>query len=167
MYRRVGGPMLLAVGASVGIALVASGSDMLAKMAMDNVLAGKPAWMPPVVPVSGWLAFLVVFLAVRMCALRGGARRECVAVGLSPLVLGAVFYGFLLVTSGGLSALGPVVGIMAAVTQGKISMATAIAARGYVWHLLNLAGTCIAATWLYLSVGRACPAPASAPQLTS
>jgi len=157
--------MLLAVGVSVGIALIAAGSDVLTKMAMDNLLGGKPAWMPPVLPLSGWLLFLVVFLAVRVCALRGGTRRECLTVGLSPLVLGAVFYGFLL-SRVGLSALGPVAGIMTAVTQGKVSVGTVMVARGWMWHFVNLAGTCIAATWLYLAVGRTRPAPASAAPLS-
>lgn len=165
MYRRVAGPMLLAVGVWGGMALAAAASDMVTKMAMDDLVAGKTRWMPPVLPFPGWLLFLVVFFAVRMCALRGGTRRECITVGLSPLVLGAVIYGFLLITYGGLSALATVAGIMTAVMQGKLTIGTTIAARGLMGHLLNLAGTCIAATWLYLSVGRTCPASASATQL--
>jgi len=166
MYRRVAAPMLLAVGVCGGVALVAAGSDMVTKMAMDNLVAGRTTWMPPVLPLSGWLPFLVVFLAVRLCALRGGTRRECVAVGLAPLVLGVVFYGFLL-TQLGLSALGPIAGIVTPVVEGKLTLGSVTVAREWTGHLLNLSAACIAATWLYLSVGRTRPVSASAAQLST
>ncbi len=149
MLRRVMQPMLLAVGVWVGSLLIRGVwwvADGRARVALQH---GEPTWMLPVLPDLGWLAFLAVFVAVRLCASRGGSRRECVAVGLSPLVLAAPSYAVWIVSSVGLAALGPVVGFMGGVAQNQFTPGAAVAARDMTARLLGLAGTCLAATWLH------------------
>jgi len=151
MLRRVMQPMLLAVGVWVGSSFVGSLWALVDRRALDALARGAPTptWTLPVLPDLGWLTFPAVLVAVRLCASRGGSRRECVAVGLSPLVLAALGYAVLVVSSIGLAALGPVVGFMGGVAQNQFTLGAAVAARAYTVRLLGLAGTCLAATWLH------------------
>jgi hypothetical protein len=150
MLRRVMQPMLLAIGAWVGGSLVGSVWSLADRRALDALRHGEPTWTLPVLPDLGWLTFLAVFVAVRLCASRGGSRRECVVVGLSPLVLAALGYAVLIVSSIGLSVvLGRVAGFMGRVAQGKLTLGAVLLARDITARLLGLAGTCLAATWLH------------------
>ena len=161
MYRRVGAPILLAVGVWIGLALVSFGSYLLTRTAMDSLTAGRPAWLLPALPLGEWPIFLVVFAAVRMCSLRGGSRRECILVGLSPLVPGALLYAYLL-SQCGVSALPTLVGLTAPVMSNEVTLGAMIAARQYASDFLGLIATCITVTWLYLWVGGTSATPASA-----
>ena len=92
-----------------------------------------------------WLVFVVVFIAVHLCASRGGTRRECILVGVAPLVVTVVGYLALLVWMTGNLLLGMAIGIVPA----DESVGVAVSAQTYVAKLLGVAGTCLAATWLY------------------
>jgi hypothetical protein len=152
MLRRVMQPMLLAVGVWAGSFLVGALWSAVDKRALDALAHGEPTWTLPVLPDLGWLVFLAVFVAVRLCASRDGSRRECVAVGLSPLVLIALAYAVLIVSSVGLSVLGlfgPVAGFMGGAARGEFTVGTAVMARTGTARLLGMAATCLAATWLH------------------
>ncbi len=159
MYRRVGAPILLAVGVWIGLALVSYGSYVVGQRAMDNIIAGKPAWMLPVIPLGNWPLILAIFAAVRMCAQRGGTRRECIMVGISPLAPAAVLYAHLF-SQFGFSAVPTLAGLTAPVLSCEITLGTMIAARQHASDFLGLAAICITATWLYLWVGGTTAAPA-------
>jgi len=161
MYRRVGPPILLAVGVWVAIALVSFGSYLLGRGAVDSIAAGKPTWLLPVLPLGAWPIVLAIFAAVRMCALRGGSRRECIMVGISPLAPAAVLYAYLF-SQFGFSAVPTLAGLTAPALSGEITLGTMIAARQYAADFLGLIATCITVTWLYLWVGGTTAAPASA-----
>lgn len=161
MCRRVGAPILLAVGVWVAIALVSFGSYLLGRGAVDSIAAGKPTWLLPVLPLGAWPIVLAIFAAVRMCAQRGGSRRECIVVGLSPLVPAAVLYAYLF-SGCGFSALPTLVGLTAPFFSGQLTLGAMIAARQYASDYLGLIATCITVTWLYLWVGRTSVTPASA-----
>ena len=161
MYRRVGAPILLAVGVWSGLALLGLGLTVLTRAAVQSLSDGRAAWLPPILPIGAWPIFFVAFAAVRMCALRGGSRRECILVGLSPLVPGAAVYAYLF-SHFGVSALPTLVGLTAPVTSGGLDLGDMIAARQYASSFLGLAAICITATWLYLWVGRANLSPSSA-----
>ncbi|MCJ7752379.1 MAG: hypothetical protein MUQ65_15035 [Armatimonadetes bacterium] len=161
MYRRVGAPILLAVGVWIGVTLLGFGCYFLTKGALDSLIAGKAAWLLPVLPLGGWPILLVVFAAVRMCALRGGSRRECILVGLSPVVPGALLYAYLL-SQCGFSALPTLAGITSPVISGGRDFAAMIAARQYAASFVGLVATCVTQTWLYLWVGGTTATPASA-----
>jgi len=151
--------MLLAVGVWIGLALLSYGSYILTKGAMDSITIGRPAGLLPVLPLGEWPVFLVVFAAVRMCSLRGGSRRECILVGLSPLAPAAVLYAYLL-SQCGFSALPTLVGLTAPVLSGEVSLGAMIAARQYASDFLGLAAICITSMWLYLWVGGTGATPA-------
>ncbi len=154
MYRRVLIPMAIAVGAVVGLAVLANASAMLQRIAFDRIRTGYPVrLMPPVLPATGWLAFLGVFFAVRLCFLRGGTRRECTAVGLVPVVPGAIIWLALVVTSG-LPSLLTVLGIAAPVGEGYTSLGTATMVRELTAQVLGQIATCLSATWLWFFVSR-------------
>ncbi len=161
MYRRVGAPILLAVGVWTGVTLLSFGCYFLTKGAMNSLIAGKAAWLPPILPVGGWPILLVVFAAVRMCALRGGSRRECILVGLSPLAPAAVLYAYLC-SQFGVSALPTLAGITSPVISGSLDLGAMIAARQHATSFVGLVATCVTQTWLYLWVGRANLSPPSA-----
>ncbi len=162
MYRRVGTPLLLVLGVSSGLTLLGLGSSFLARRAVDSLSTGQPAWLPPILPLGSWLTFLVIFAAVRMCALRGGSRRECILVGLSPLVPGAAFYVYLL-SHFGVSALPTFAGFTSPVMSGELTLGGMVAARSYASGFLGFAAVCITATWLYLWVGRTPLSPPARP----
>jgi len=156
MYRRVGAPILLAVGVWLGLVVVSYGSYLIGTGAMNSIAAGEPAWLPPVLPLEGWPVVLAVFAAVRMCAMRGGGSRECILVGLSPLVPAAVLYAYLFSRLGA-SALPTLVGVAAPVVSGHITLGAMVAARQYASDFLSLVAMCITSTWLYLWVGEVSP----------
>ena len=89
--------------------------------------------------------FVVVFIAVHRCASRGGTRRECILVGVAPLLLAIVGYLALLVWMTGGLRLDMAIGIVPA----DESLGVAVSAQTYIAKLLGVVGTCLAATWLY------------------
>jgi hypothetical protein len=154
MYRRVLIPMAIAVGTVLGLAVLADVFAMLERTAYDRIGTGYPVrLMPPVLPATGWLAFLGVFFAVRLCSLRGGTRRECIAVGLVPVVPGAIVWLTLVVTSP-LPSLLTVLGIAAPILQGYTTSGTAMMVRDLTAQVLGQLATCLAATWLWFLVSR-------------
>lgn len=158
MYRRVGAPILLVVGVWIAMTSVSYGFYLLGQVAIDSIMAGKPAWLLPVLPLGQWPIVLAIFAAVRMCAMRGGSSRECILVGLSPLVPAAVLYAFLF-SQVGASALPTLVGIISPVLSGEITLSAVIAARQYASDFLGLVAICITVTWMYLWVGDISPTP--------
>ena len=161
MSRRVAAPIALAVGVWIGSTALSFGFYLLTRTAIDSLIAGKSAWLPPIIPFGNWIAVLAVFAAVRMCALRGGTPPECILVGLSPLILAAPFYAYLL-SQIGFAALPTFIGLTSPVLSGKLDLGAMIAARQYAGDFLGLIATCITATWLYLWVARGTLAPAGA-----
>jgi len=160
MSRRVAAPIALAVGVWLGLTLLGIGSSILTRISMDHLTSGEPAWLPPIIPLGNWPLILAIFVAVRMCALRGGTRRECILVGLSPLIPAAPLYAYLL-SKFGFAALPTLVGLTSPVISGKLTLGTMIAARQYAGDFLGLIATCITVTWLYLWVGGTSATPAS------
>jgi len=161
MYRRVGAPILLAIGVWVCLALVSYGSYSLSRVALDSLTAGRAAWLLPVLPLGEWPAFLGVFAAVRLCALRGGSRPECIIVGLSPLVPAALLYVYWF-SQFGFSAVPTLAGITSPVVSGRLDIGSMILARQYAANFLSLVAICITSTWTYLWVGKTAATPASA-----
>jgi hypothetical protein len=151
MYKRVIVPALVAVGACAGTAAFSFLGAMMDTGAIRALARGEARWTVPAVGNLGWLLFLVVFFAVRLCALRGGSRRERWAVGLAPLVLALVCYGAVAISIGP-SALMAAAGITTGVVRGQLTISSVIAIRNHAAYLVGLAGTCIAATWLCLFV---------------
>ncbi len=161
MYRRVAAPIALAVGVWIGFTLLSIGPRLLTRAAVDNLAAGKQAWLLPVVPSGDWYIVLAVFAAVRMCALRGGSRPECILVGLSPLIPAALFHVYLF-SQFGFSSLPTLAGLTSPFLSGTLDLGTMIAARQYAGQFLGLIAACITATWLYLWVDRSIVTPAGA-----
>jgi hypothetical protein len=151
MYQRVIVPALAGVGAWAGTAALSFLGARMDTSAIRALSRGEARWTVPAVGNLGWLLFLVVFLTVRLCALRGGSRRERWAVGLAPLVLALVCYGALAISMGP-AALLAAAGITTGVVRGELSIGEVLAVRNYAAYLVGLAGTCVAATWLSLFV---------------
>jgi hypothetical protein len=145
MYRRVIAPMLMAVGVSVGIAVVGEALRILHMYRLELLMQHRGGWLPPPMLSLDWLVFVVVFIAVHLCGSRGGTRRECILVGVAPLVVAIVGYLALLVWMTGGLRLGMAIGIVPA----DKSLGAAVSAQTYVAKLLGVVGTCLAATWLY------------------
>lgn len=148
MFRRVIAPALIAVGVWLGAMLVESLWGLLDRAAMDSIYgAGRIAWVPPVIPRLDWAVVVGAFLAVHLCASRGGSRRECVAAGLSPLIVGGLAgLAFLLLVAGPAS-LGLGLGFVRAI--GHVTLGTAVMVRAQLQGLLGVGFACLAATWLY------------------
>jgi len=149
MYKRVIAPALAATGvwaATAALSLLGAVMDTRTLRALSR---GENLWTVPAVGNLGWLVFLAVFFAVRLCALRGGSRRERWAVGLAPLALAAICYGALTISMGPFALLAAA-GITTSLVRGGLSVGGFLAIRNYAAILVGLAGTCIAATWLCL-----------------
>jgi hypothetical protein len=154
MYQRVVVPMEIAVLTVMGVTLLGVASTTSQRIALDRVSAGEPGhWMLPVLPTAGWLVLLGVFFAVRLCSLRGGSRGECIAVGLSPLVLALISY-LAMVAPAGLSAILSLLGSTAPISEGRVTLGTAVMVRATTAQLLGLAGACLGATWLWFFVAK-------------
>ena len=145
MYRRVIAPMLMGVGVWLGTALVGEALRILHTYGLHHLIAHREGWLPPAMLSLDWLVFVVVFIAVHLCASRGGTRRECILVGLAPLVVAIVGYLALLVWMTGGLRLGMAVGIVPA----DVTPGAAVSAQAYTGKLFGVVGTCLAATWLY------------------
>lgn len=155
MFRRVIAPALIAVGVWFGAMLIQMFWGALDKYAMESVImSGEGGWMPPVIPTLHWLVFVGVFLAVHLCAGRGGAKRECIVVGLAPLVAGGFVGLAMLAWMAGPAFLPLGAGFGHGVVSGYVSLGTAVAARQLLQQLLGLGFTCLAATWLYFFAAR-------------
>jgi hypothetical protein len=154
MYRRVLIPMGIVIGTAVAIALLGMASTAAQNAAMEQAMKGQPGrWMLPVLPTGSWLLFPLVFLAVRLCSLRGGSRRECIAVGMVPVVLALIPWVATIVTSGPSSLL-VALGSTAPVVYRDITLGAALTIRETTAHLLNLAAACLSATWLWFFVSK-------------
>ncbi len=150
MYRRVISPALVGVGILLGTQVINLGYSFLHRVRVDALQVGAvPSWLPPAMPRLDWLVFAGVFLAISLCAQRGGSRRECIAVGLAPLLMASLIYLPLLMLIAGLSAFPVALGILFPYNISLISLGTTIAVQEYASDLLSLAATCLAATWLY------------------
>jgi hypothetical protein len=155
MYRRVLIPMGIAVWTMVGLALTGAASAMYQKVSLQRITAGRPIhWMLPALPATGCLVFLGVFFAVRLCSLRGGSRRECIAVGLAPLALALIYCLVVAVSAGDLSwpLVAVALGNIAPIGEDRVSIGTAMLVRTAITQLLGLAATCLSATWLWFFV---------------
>ena len=155
MFRRVIAPALIAVGAWFGAMFVQMVWGALDQYAMDRVILGREgSWMPPVIPTPHWLLFVVVFLAVHLCAGRGGAKRECVLVGLAPLIVGGLAGLGLLLSREGPAFLALGMGFGHGIVMGNVTLGGAVLVRQLLQQLLGLGFTCLAATWLYFFAAR-------------
>jgi hypothetical protein len=157
--------MALAAGVWAGTWLVAGACSRAERYALFVSEVGDQMWILPVLPDLGWLVFLAVFAAVRLCDSRAGSRRECIAVGLSPLIPASLGYLLLVLPRFGLLGLAAAAGSMIGVAHGRLTLGGAAMVRTHSADLLGLAGTCLAATWLYFRVaggrGRQPAAPES------
>ncbi len=154
MFRRVIAPALIAVGVWLGVALGGAVAVFFERRMIDSAAAGEGGnWMMPVVPPFGWLLPLAVFLAAHLCASRGGTRRECILVALSPLVVVGLLALVVIFHYAGTAAFSLGFGV-GPVVRGHVTLGTAIMARQYMRQFLGLAGTCLAATWLYFFAAR-------------
>ena len=147
MFRRVIAPALIAVGVWCGVTLVSTLPPVLARRAIDSVAAGQAGnW--PLVPSVYWLLPPTLFLAAHLCASRGGTRRECILVAISPLVVAGPLLLVMIFQQAGTSVFSLGFGV-GPVVRGDVTLGTVVMARAYMEHLLGLAGTCLAAIWLY------------------
>ena len=154
MYRRVIAPALLAIGVWFGVTVLNSLGTLLDRRIMDSVLAREAgSWMMPVMPPLQWLLLPAVFVAIYLCASRGGTRRECILVALSPLILGGLVQILILFSAAGLSLFSIAIGVRA-VLSGDTSLGTFVMTRQSLRDLLSLGGSCLAATWLYFFAAR-------------
>jgi len=128
---------------------------VLDKYAMDSVIMqGQGTWMPPVIPTPQWLVFVGVFLAVHLCAGRGGAKRECLLVGLAPVIVGGLAGLGLLLYMAGPAFLALGMGFGHGIVMGNVTLGTAVFVRQLLQQLLGLGFACVAATWLYFFAAR-------------
>ncbi len=118
-------------------------------------------WLPPAVPM-GWLLFVVVFLAVRMCVLRGGSRRDCLVVTILPVLTMGIAYAAIGIRMAGSSWPLLALGFTHPVLMGRVSAGGAIAVHEYVGNWLGICATALSALWLYFFVARR---PVSLPAL--
>jgi len=137
--------MLMGVGVWLATGLIGEALRILHTYRLNLMVERRGDWLPPAMPGLDWLVFGVVFIAVHLCASRGGRRRECILVGLAPLVVAVVGYLALLVWMAGSLRLGMAIGIVPA----DVSLGAAVSAQTYIAKLLGVVGTCLAATWLY------------------
>ena len=155
MFRRVIAPALIAVGVWFGAMLVQMVWQVLDKYAMDSMISQRGGtWMPPVMPTLDCLVLVGVFLAVRLCASRGGSRRECMLVGLAPAIVGGLAGLGLLLSLAGPAFLALGMGFGHGIVMGQVTMGAAMAVRQLLQQVLGLGFTCLAATWLYFFAAR-------------
>jgi hypothetical protein len=157
MWRRVFVPAMLSVASWVGTAGVGALLGWTIRGAINSLLAEHPPesslrWIGPVVPSLDWLVFVVVLLAVRLCARRGGSRAECALVGLAPAVVGALAYGAVLIKLTGLQTFSIALGSLRPVVSGGTTLGSMVTARVYLAELMGLFLRCLAATWLWFLV---------------
>jgi len=171
MYRRVVVPALLALVVPLAVVLYHSAWGLYSRRIIDAALGKqgdlRAVWLPPALP-TGWLLFLAIFFAVRLCVLRGGSRRDCLLVALSPALIG----GVVLVASGihrtGMSWSLLALGSMRPFLTGAVTVGTAMTVHDYVGYWLGLVATAVGALWLYLFVARhPLKLPAAAAGVTS
>ena len=140
MVRRVVFPAMLAVGVWLAVSL--------AGLLQEGWLLARnpPALALLLIPRSlSWVIFVGTFLALHLCVARGGSRREAILVGMSPLLATSPAAFQLL--------LGPLV----ALVRGPASREALGVTHGYFTALssvIGLAGTCLAAIWMYFFMAR-------------
>lgn len=163
MSRRVLVPVLLVLAVWVLTGALSLAASYLDKRAIQAAMGdrGMPLTLP-VLPGFSWLLFLTIFFAVRLCATRGGTRRECLQAGLLPLVLLAGAPLGLAVYHAGLRALpiGLGLGWHYYFTS---NLGTIVAVRDLLSTALTSAAICLVATWLYLYVSGSGRLPAPHP----
>ncbi|MGD0114051.1 MAG: hypothetical protein ABSD48_19515 [Armatimonadota bacterium] len=157
MYRRVVVPALLAIVVPLVLGLCGMAIGYYSKHVFDATVTKRPGllggWLPPSLP-TGWATFLAIFFAVRMCVVRGGNRRECLLVALSPVIIVGIELAGLGMRDAGMSWPLLALGSMRPVLTGSTAPGTALSVHGEVGSWLNLVATAIAALWLYLFVAR-------------
>jgi len=108
---------------------------------------GRMHGMPPLLPMLDWLILVGVFLAVRLCAARGGTRRECTVVGLAPLLVPVLYLA-------GFALPDLVLGLGRSIESGEVLVRTILAARQLLGYALGIGCTSLAGTWLYFFAAR-------------
>ena len=155
MFRRVIAPGLIAVGVWFGAMFVQTVWVAVDKYAMDRVILPREgSWMPPVIPTLHWLVFVGIFLAVHLCAGRGGTKRECLLVGLAPLAVGGPVGLALLLSIAGPAFLALGMGFGHGIVMGNVTLGQAVFVRQLLQQLLGLGFACVAAPWLYFFAAR-------------
>jgi hypothetical protein len=157
MYRRVVVPGLLAMVVPLAVGLCGLAIGYYSKYVLDATATKRPGllggWLPPSLPTS-WAAFLAIFFAVRMCVIRGGNRRECLLVALSPVIITGIAVAAVGIRYAGMSWPLLALGSMRPVLTSSTTLGTALAVHGYVSSWLGLVATALAALWLYLFTAR-------------
>jgi len=157
MYRRVVVPALFVMVVPLAVGLCGWAFAFYSKYVIAAMFTGEPGllswWLPPFLP-TGWALFLVIFFAVRTCVVRGGNRRECLLVALSPVIIAGIAVAALGIRYAGMLWPLLALGSMRPVLARGTSLDTALAVHGYVGSWLGLVATALAALWLYLFVAR-------------
>ena len=153
MFRRVIAPALIAVGVCFGALTVGALLQALKQYAEGRIF-GRMHGMPPLLPMLDWLILVGVFVAVRLCAARGGTRRECTVVGLAPLIVLALPGLVLVLSLAGFALPDLVLGFGRRIESGEVLVRTILAARQLLGHALGIGCTSLAGTWLYFFAAR-------------
>jgi hypothetical protein len=140
MWRRVIVPALLTAGGVMALVALGSGMAVFNRYWVEGSSQGRHAGWPGPIPLPvGWLEIPIVFAGCYLCGLRGGTKRECIAVGLSPLawvVPASICY---------MVALG-----FGSVAAHTMTLGEAVARSAYLSMVLDWVGKCAAGTVLYL-----------------
>jgi hypothetical protein len=157
MYRRVVVPALLAMVVLLAVGLCGWAFAYYSKYILDATFTGRPGllggWLPPSLP-TGWALFLAIFFAVRMCVVRGGNRRECLLVALSPVIIAGIAVAAFGIRSAGMSWPLLALGSMRPVLTRGTTLGAVLAVHSYVGSWLGLVATALTALWLYLFAAR-------------
>ena len=157
MFRRVVVPAMLVLAVPLAEALYLVAWTGYYRSSIDRLVAGRgdmqSLWLPPAVPM-GWLLFVPVFLAVHMCVLRGGNRRDCLAVTILPVLIMGIAYAAIGVRTAGSSWPLLALGFTHPVLTRTVSAGTAIAVHEYAGNWLGICATALSALWLYFFVAR-------------
>jgi hypothetical protein len=157
MFRRMIAPALIAVGVCLGALTVGALLQALKQYA-EGFIFGRTHGMPPLLPMVDWLILVGVFLAVRLCAARGGTRRECTVVGLAPFIVLAPLGLVLVLCLAGFAlpnlVLGLGFGFGHQIESGEVLVRTILAARQLLGYALGIGCTSLAGTWLYFFAAR-------------
>lgn len=155
MSRRVIAPALIAVGVCFG-ALTLGALLQALKQYAEGFIFGRTHGMPPLLPMLDWLILVGVFLAVRLCAARGGTRRECTLVGLAPFIVLAPLGLVLVLCLAGFALPNLLLGLGSGhqIESGQVLVRTILAARQLLGYALGIGCTSLAGTWLYFFAAR-------------
>ena len=140
MWRRVIVPALLTMGGVMLLAALGSGLAVFNRDWVNSSIRGRHALWPGPIPLAfGWLEIPLIFAGCYLCGARGGTKRECVIVGLSPLAVLVPLIAYFVMGLG-----------FGSVSAGTMPLGAAVARSAYISALLEWIGKCAAGIVLYL-----------------